>query len=343
MDTHIGLTRRGLLRRAAGTAAIAEVAWLAAACGVAAPFAQKRTPHIGYLTFGPREVRADRIEAFLLGLRELGYVEGQTISIEWRFSSDGSGAELPALVADLVRLGVDLIVTEGGGTKESTGATTTIPILAINATLPVESGYVASLARPGGNVTAVASSAQGIATKRLELMRELVPDLLSAIMLVDPTQPSNVAGWQELRDSAEAVSVRAARVDLMSSMDLENLFETPAVRDAQAIFNAASAFLLPVRARFAELALQHRLPAADINRLYAEAGLLLTYGPRGGPTTQSHRAAVYVDKILKGARPADLPVDQPTSFDLVINSRTAEALGIAIPASVAAHVTEWVE
>jgi putative ABC transport system substrate-binding protein len=298
---------------------------------------------LGYLTYGPREVRTDRIDAFLQGMRELGYVEGQTISIEWRFTSDASGADLPDLASDLVRSSVDLIVCEGGGTQAAMRATTTIPILAINAVLPVEAGIVASLSRPGGNVTAVAASAQGVTTKRLELMRELVPGLLSVVSLVDPTNVANVASWQELRTTAESVGLQVARVDLLSAADLENLFETPIVRDAQAIFNNASAFLLPVRARFAELSLQHQKPAADINRQFAEAGLLMTYGPRGGPTTQSRRAAVYVDKILKGAKPADLPVDQPTVFDLVINTRTAQALGLTVPPAVAAQVTGWVQ
>jgi putative tryptophan/tyrosine transport system substrate-binding protein len=191
-------------------------------------------------------------------------------------------------------------------------------------------------------VTAVAASAQGVITKRLELIRELVPGMLNIVSLVDQTQGSNIAGWQELQAAAEPVGTRVNRVNLMSTTNLEELFETPLVRDVQVVFNNASAFLLPVRARFAELALQHRLTATDINRLYAEAGLLLTYGLRGGPTTQSHRAAVYVDKILKGANPGDLPVDQPTEFDLVINARTAETLGVTIPPHVAAQVTAWV-
>jgi putative ABC transport system substrate-binding protein len=339
-----GVSRRAFVGGLAGLGvSMTGLALVSSACNLVAPLSrQPRIPRIGYLTYAPREARADRIDAFLQGLRELGYSEGQTISIEWRFYGDDP--ELSKLVDDFVQLPVDLIVTEGStqAAQAAMRATTTIPILVINSTLPVQIGLVASFARPGGNVTVVAASTPGVATKRLEYLRAIVTGLTRAVCLVDPANPSNVAGWEEVHAAATEVGVQADRIDLATVADLDRVFESPIARQAQAIYNSASAFLLPVRARFAELALRYRMPAADINRVFAEAGLLMTYGPRGGAAAQSHRAAVYVDKILKGARPADLPVDQPTEFDLVINARTAQALGLTIPPEVAAQVTEWV-
>jgi putative ABC transport system substrate-binding protein len=340
------LSRRAVVGGLAGLGLSASgLTLLASACSLAPGPQQPRIPRIGYLTVGPREVRADRIDAFLQGLREFGYIESQTISIEWRFWSDGGEAELSKLADDLVRSAVDLIVTDGSAqvSQAAMRATTTVPILAVNVTSPVQSGLVASLGRPGANLTAIASSASGATTKRIELLRDIVPGLARVISFVDPANPSNIVGWEESHAVGEAVGLQVDRIDLISISDFQRAFESPLVSWAQAVHNVASAFLLPVRVRLAELALRHRLPATDINRVYAEAGLLMTYGPKGGPVTQSRRAAVYVDKILKGAKPADLPVDQPTEFDLVINTRTAQALGVTIPPDVAAQVTDWIQ
>jgi putative ABC transport system substrate-binding protein len=161
------------------------------------------------------------------------------------------------------------------------------------------------------------------------------------VVFVDPTNFSSVAGWEETRRAAEAASVEITRVDLGSADDLQSAFESPTMDRVQAIHNHASALLLPVREPFAELALQRRLPASDINGRYAEAGLLLAYG--SNVLANSRRAATFLEKILKGARPGELPVEQPTTFDLVVNARTATALGITIPPNVATQVTEWVQ
>jgi putative ABC transport system substrate-binding protein len=169
-----------------------------------------------------------------------------------------------------------------------------------------------------------------------------VPGLARVASLVDPNNASNVAGWEELHTAAELAGLQAERIDLASVAHLDGAFQTSAIRQAQAVSNDASGFLLPVRAQLADLALRSHLPAIDINRQYAEAGLLMAYGPKGGPLTQSHRGAAYVDKILKGAKPSDLPVDQPTEFDLVINARTAQSLGVSVPPEVLAQVTDWV-
>jgi putative ABC transport system substrate-binding protein len=319
---------------------------VSSACSLVAPMAgHPRIPRIGYLTSGPREVRADRIDAFLEGLRELGYVETQSIDIEWRFTRDAGDRAFSELAADLVRGGVDVIVTEGSAaaTQAAMGATSAIPILAINVTLPVETGLVASLGRPGGNVTAVAALVRGVEAKRVELLRVTVPGLVHLVSLTDPGNPAITALWEEVRDTAEALGLQTARVDVRSPTELAAAFETATVRQAQAMMHQAGGLLLPVREQVAALALQDRLPASDINPLYTEAGLLMSYGPSGGPVTQSHRAAVYVDRLLKGARPADLPVDQPTKFDFAINTRTATMLGITIPPAVAAQVTRWVD
>jgi putative tryptophan/tyrosine transport system substrate-binding protein len=290
------LSRRAILGGLAGLGLpMTGLALASSACSLAPLLTQQpRIPRIGYLAIGPREVRADRIDAFLQGLREFGYSEGRTVTIEWRFWSDGSEAELAGLVNDLIRLPVDLIVTEGSTqvSQAAMRATATIPILAINVVLPVQTGLVPSLARPGANVTAIAANAPGTSAKRLELLRNIVPGLDRVVSFVDPANPSNIAGWQEFETAANEVGVQAARIDLASITDFEQAFDTPLVSSAQALFNVASAYLLGVRARFAQLAIQHHIPASDINRVYAEAGLLMTYGPKGGPATQSHRAAV---------------------------------------------------
>jgi putative ABC transport system substrate-binding protein len=284
------------------------------------------------------------VDAFLGALRDLGYVEGQTIAIEWRFAPAGGvndAAVHAELAAELVRLPVDVIVSlsSTSATLAAKAATSTIPIVA-TASVPVESGLVASLARPSGNVTGV-SGAVGENAKHLDLLRSVVPGLTRAAALFDVANPANAPQWDEFRQAAETAGVQAQRIDLYSTSDLERAFDVAELGGAQALSVIAQVLLTPVRKRVVELALQHRLPSIGRQGEWAEAGLLMTYGANFLALVR--RAAVYVDKILRGARPADLPIEQPNVFDFVINLKTAQALGLTIPPDVAAQVTQWIQ
>jgi putative ABC transport system substrate-binding protein len=337
--------RRTFLRNAAGLGLFgAGLAVLASACGVLPPQARAKIPRLGYLSPGPREGRADVVNAFLEGLRDLGYVEGQTIAIEWRFTPAGSvndAAVYAELAAELVRVPVDVIVSLSSTTasQATKDATNTIPIVVI-ASVPVETGLVASLARPGSNVTGP-SNPVGVNAKHLELLRSVVPGLKRAAALVDGANPAVPPQWDEFRQAAETAGVQAQRIDLYSTSDLERAFDVVESGGAQALSVMAQAQLVPVRTRVAELGLQHRLPAITRGGGYAEAGLLMSYGENTSALVR--RAAVYVDKILRGAKPADLPLEQPTVFDFVVNINTAQALGLTIRSDIAAQVTKWVE
>jgi putative ABC transport system substrate-binding protein len=338
------LSRRALLAAAWGLGtSVTGIALLSSACGSLSAQRLAKLPRIGYLCAGTRESRADRIDAFVQGLADLGYVDGQTIAIEWRFSPEGVENQFASLAADLVRLSVDVIVVEAStpAAQAAKQATSTVPIVASNIALPVQAGLVASLSRPGGNLTALTSSIPGIEGKWLDLLRGVVPGLARLVGLNDLTNDSSNSGWDALRTAAETAKLLIERIDLRSAQELEAAFEAPALGRAQALVNNGTALLAQRRARLAELALQHRLPAISKNRPEAEAGLLMTYGP--SLPANSRRAAVYVDKILKGARAAELPVEQPTTLEFVVNVKTAQALGITIPPDVAAQVTEWIQ
>jgi putative ABC transport system substrate-binding protein len=301
-------------------------------------------PRIGFLGAQARETIADRVDAFLGGLRDLGYVEGQTIAIEWRFSTESSDNQFAAMAAVLVRLQVDVIVVHGStaAAQATKQATTTIPIVFSNAALsPVATGLVASLARPGGNLTAISSTAPGVHAKWVELLLQVVPGLARTATLVYPGDSAVTGIADEVRSAATAAGVVDERIDLQSADDVEAAFQEAVSRGADGVIIAAIALLLGVRDRVADVALRHRLPTMGGTRDFVQAGSLMLYGANllAGP----RRAAVYVDKILKGAKPADLPVEQPTVFDLVANARTAQALGITFPPDVAAQVTEWIQ
>jgi len=304
---------------------------------------QTKIPRIGYLSPGPREAFRDQVDAFLQGLRELGYVEGQSIAIEWRFTASGPDAQFAErAAAELVGLPVDLIVTSTTPpTQAAKRATRTIPIVATIVANPVETGLLGSLARPGGNLTGLTVNVPGLLTKYVDLLREVVPGLSRVAALVQPTSAAGVSEWNEFRPAAEAAGLVVERVDMDSAADLDRTFETPAIVRAEALACLSSSLVYPVRARFAELALQRRLPTITNAREFAGDGLLMTYGPNLAAITR--RGAVYVDKILKGAEPGSLPVEQPTVFDFVVNLKTAKALGLTIPPSVQPLVTEWIQ
>jgi putative ABC transport system substrate-binding protein len=333
------VNRRDFARLSASAAGLAA---LSGACGVLPLRSPTRVPRIAFLATTTREALADRVEAFLKGLQDVGYVEGETVAIEWRFVP-GDYAQLPQVAAELAQRPVDLIVVWSStpGTLAAMQATQSIPILAAGVALPVEAGLVSSLARPGGNVTALAVAILGSEGKLLELLQEVVPTISRIAGLVELDNPVLVIIWQAFRKQAEAAGIKTEELDLHLAEDLESAFDDPAMSRAQALVNFANNILIPRRPMLAELALQHRLAGISSVPAYAEAGLLLGYGPN--VPAIAHRAGVYVDKILRGSKPADLPVEQPTTFDLAVNVSTLNALGLTIPPSVLPLVTEWVQ
>src|SRR5215470_5627984 len=293
----------------------------------------KKVPQIGYLSGASRSSSSARTEAFRQGLRELGYVEGKNIVIEWRFAEDNPN-RTPALLADLVRLKVDVIVT-GGST--STGAakkvTTTIPIVMLQDADPVANGFVASLARPGGNITGLATLRPELSGKQLELLKEIIPRLSRVAYFGTSTNPGNAEALKETELAAGAFGVKLQYVDVLSPKDIEAAFRTAVRGQADAIFWQVQGSVYSSRPEIAELAVKSRLPAMYYNPSDVEpGGGLMSYGV--SLPDLARRAATYVDKILKGAKPADLPVEQPTKFEFVINLKTAKQIGLTIPPNV---------
>jgi putative ABC transport system substrate-binding protein len=334
--------RRQLARLSASAAGLALIS---SACALLPSQRPRRIPVVGYLSPGPREAYAEVVDAFLQGLRDLGYEEGRTIGVEWRFSPPGTQNQFATDSADLVRTSVDLILAYGSTTAAQIvkQATSTIPIVAVNVSRPVESGLAASLARPGCNLTALSAAPPGQSAKSVDLLRDMVPGLSHLVFLLDGRNTINSSGsvlFDLFKTAAESVGIQAERIDLQSADDLEAAFESPAMARAQA-FLTVTGPLLPVQPRLAQLAIQHQLPGIANGRSFAEAGLLMHYG--SNQPAIARRAATYVDKVLRGANPGDLPVEQPTVFDLVVNVKTLNALGMTIPPSVAPLVTEWIE
>jgi putative ABC transport system substrate-binding protein len=289
-----------------------------------------KVPRIGVIMQGisPGEA-GDELDVFRQGLRDLGYVEGQTIALEVRWG-EGQHERYPALAADLARLPVDVIVAAGGSpARAAKHATTTIPIVMLVGVDPVAQGLVASLARPGGNVTGLTVMTRELSGKRLELFTETVPGLSRVALLVDAGNPNRQVHLYDYEAAARVLGVQLLPLEVGGPDDFVGAFQAATQGQAQALIMAQGALFLTQRARLAELALASRLPTMSGETGYAEAGGLMHYGP--DIPGSFRRVAVYVDKILKGAQPADLPVEQPTKFELVINLKTAQALGITIP------------
>jgi putative ABC transport system substrate-binding protein len=271
-------------------------------------------------------------EAFRQGLRELGYVEGQNILLEYRFAA-GQPERFAALAAELVRLPVDLLVTDSTpATQAAKQATSTIPIVMTASGAPVEAGVVASLAHPGGNVTGLSVMAPGLGGKRLELLKEAVPNISRVAVLWSSGNLTSPPQWRELEAAAHDLGVQLQPLEVPHPTELDSCFTAMTTAGAQALITLADAVLWNQRARVVALAAQHRLPAIFPEREFADAGGFMAYGP--SVPESFHRAASYVDRILKGAHPGDLPVEQPTKFELVINLKTAKALGLTIPPSL---------
>jgi putative ABC transport system substrate-binding protein len=304
--------------------------------------AGKAAPRIGYLDGASRSPNSVRVEAFRQGLRELGYVEGQNIAIEWRYA-EGQGDRLPRLAAELVRLRVDVIVTGGAGaTRPAKEATAAIPIVMAQDSDPVESGFVASLARPGGNVTGLSTLHPATSVKRLEILKDLLPKLSRVAFFGTSSWAGNAYGLRETERAAGALGVKLQYVDVLRPSDFEIALQTAVKTRAEAVIMLVWGPLINSRRKeIAELAAKSRLPTIYRDREHVEAGGLMSYGPNIPDLFR--RAAMYVDKILKGAKPADLPVQQPTKFELVINLKAAKALGLTIPPSLLLRADEIIE
>jgi putative tryptophan/tyrosine transport system substrate-binding protein len=302
-----------------------------------------RVYRIGCQSILSREQSLYNIKAFEDSLRSLGYRVGENVVIEYRFA-DGQLDRLPALAADLVRLGVDIIMATGVNPSvvAAMKATTTIPILMINAIDPVSTGLVASLARPGGNVTGTVADVGGeILGKRFELLKEILPNLSRLGILWNP-DVAIVRNRQTLMtETARTLGLTMIPVEARGLDALEPAFAMMVRERAQAFVMQGDSVLFNYRGHIAEMALRNRLPAASLQRELAEAGFLLTYG--ADIPDLYRRSAIFVDKIFKGAKPADLPVEQPTKFELVINLKTAKALGLTVPPTLLARADEVIE
>ena len=292
----------------------------------------KQLPRVGYLASGSRSSELSHIEAFNEGLRERGYTEGQNIIIDYSFA-EGKLDRLPALAADLVRSKVDVIVTGGGPTtRAAKDATKSIPTVLVNISDPVALGFVASLAKPGGNMTGLASIQTDLGGKRVELLKEILPQLSRLAVLANRDVPGYGVQMKEVEVAAQTIGLRLQVEDIRGPNDLEKAFSAITKGRAGALLGLTNPTFNILRSRIAELAVKSRLPSMYGDRVFVDSGGLISYGP--DVLDSFRRAAKYVDKILKGAKPAELPVEQPTKFELVINLKTAKALNLTIPQSV---------
>jgi putative tryptophan/tyrosine transport system substrate-binding protein len=314
---------------------LALCALLFALCVSAQAQQPKKIPRIGYLSNSDPVSESIRAEAIRLALRERGYIEGQSIATEYRYT-EGNLDRLPELAAELVRLKVDIIVVAGGPTwvQAAKNATKTIPIVMVGAGAdPVEAGLVESLARPGGNVTGLTNLTTGLGGKRLELLKETVPKIAGVAALYDPANPVTVMESKEiLQVAARALGLTVRFWGVRDAGDFERVFTAISTERLNALFMAGGGPVIPTnRKRIVDFALKTRLPSVG-NREFVNAGGLIYYGADLADSYQ--RVATYVDKILKGAKPADLPIERPTKFEFIINLKTAKQIGVTIPQKV---------
>ena len=314
----------------------AAVAWPLAARGQQAG----KLPTIGFLVVGTPSTHGQWVAAFVQRLRELGWIEGRTVAIEYRWA-EGRTERLAEIATDFVRLRVDVIVTHSAApVLAAKQATSVIPIVFAAVADPLGSGLVASLARPDGNVTGLSVQQTDTAGKRLELLREVVPGLRRLAILANIGNPGNVLEMGEVQAAARTFDLEVALLEIRRAEDIAPAFEALKGR-ADALYVATDPLLNTNRLRISILALGARLPTMHGFREPIEAGGLISYGANFPDLFR--RAADYVDKILRGAKPADLPVEQPTKFDLVINRTTAKALGLTVPPSLLAIADEVIE
>jgi putative ABC transport system substrate-binding protein len=296
----------------------------------------KEASRIGFLSASSPVALSDRLEAFRQGLRELGYAEGKNVLIEYRYA-EGKLDRLHELTAELVRLKVEVIVTAApSSTRSAQQATSTIPIVMAGiGGDPVEAGFVASLARPGRNITGLSALNPELSGKQLELLTEIVPKLSRVAVLGTSTLPRYAEGLKETKLAAEPLKVQIQPLDVRSPEQIEVVFHEARKSRSDAVLVQASPVLEAYRAKIASFALKTKLPTMSWAREFVDAGGLVSYGTNIGDLYR--RSATYVDKILRGAKPAELPVEQPTKFEFVINLKTAKQIGLTIPPNVLAQ------
>ena len=301
----------------------------------------EKIPRLCFLTFDPGTLESNRFEPFFHGLRDLGYVDGQTITIDY-LSAEGQGDRFPTLAAECLRRKADIIVvTTTPAARAAKDATHTIPIVMIPLGDPVATGLVAGLARPGGNITGLTFMATGVSAKRLELLKDAVPQISRLLVLSYPADPIAAPQVKELESAAGLLGVKLLLRDIQSADDLPATFEAGTREGADGVLTTFESIFIVQRERVIELAAQYKLPGMYPYRLMVEAGGLMAYDSYTSNLVA--RAANYVDRILKGAKPADLPIEQPTKFELVINMKTAMALGLTIPPTLLARADEVIE
>jgi putative ABC transport system substrate-binding protein len=315
----------------------AAVAWPL----VAAAQQGAKVPRVGFLGNSDAALEANLIGPFRDGLRALGYEQGRNIAIEYRWA-EGNYDRFPALVAELLASNVDVLVTAGTPAALAIKkATTSVPVVMIAVGDPVGTGLVPSLARPGGNLTGLSSIAPDLEGKRLELLREVVPRLSRVGMFVNSLNPFHTGSVQQARTAAQALGIQLQLLDVRAAEDLDAAFAAILKERPEALFILADRVFLHNRARMMDFAARQRLPNINAYHELVQAGGLMSFGP--SYEDMHRRAAIYVDKILKGARPADLPIEQPTKFTLVINLKAAKAIAVDVPPILVARADEVIE
>ena len=330
------------MKKAAVSSMLVVVVLLAVAV-IADAQQPKKVHRIGYLSSSDSASDSPRFEAIRLALHDLGYIEGQNIAGEYRYA-EGKLDRLPDLAAELVRLKVDIIVVGGDiPTRAAKKATKTIPIVIMGTgSDPVAAGLVESLARPGGNVTGITTLTRELGGKRLELLKEAVPKLSRVAVLYDPTVPDSVLDVKDvLPVAARALKMTIQPWEVRGTDDFEKVFSAMGKQRPDGLYATAGPLMRPNRKRIVDFALKSRLPSMYTSITFVDAGGLMSYG--GDQADSYRRVADYVDKILKGAKPADLPVEQPTKFQLVINVKTAKQIGLAIPPELLARATKLIK
>ena len=313
---------------------------------VAAPlasFAQQAAKpfRVALLRFADLDSSKYYLESFKQGMRELGYVEGRNLVLELRFA-DGKAGRLPALAAELVKLNVDVIVaTDTPATRAAQQATTAVPIIMANIIDPVGSGFVTSLARPGGNISGLSNMTSEVSPKHVELLAAMVPKLSRLAVLLNPANSGHPGILKSIQAAADKVAIKILPLEAETPQKIESAFAAMTQERAGAVIVAADAFFLQQHQQIAELAIRYRLPCISGFRQFAEAGIMMSYGQDVADFWR--RSATYVDKILKGAKPGDLPIEQPTKFQLLINLKTAKALGLTVSKELRFRADELIE
>ena len=303
--------------------------------------AQSKIPRIGFMGNSTAALEANLVDAFREGLREHGYEEGRNIVIEYRWA-DGKYDQFPALVAELIAAKVDVIVTAGTpAALAMKKATTTVPLVMVAVGDPVGTGLVPSLARPGGNLTGLSSVAPDLEGKRLQLLREVVPALSHVAMFINSVNPFHVSSMRQARAAAKAMGIKLQLHDIRKSQDLDDAFAAIRKERPDALLILADRVFLHNRERMMDFTKEQRLPNVNAYKELVEVGGLMSYGP--SYEDMHKRAAIYVDKILKGAKPADLPIEQPSKFTFIINLKTAKALGVTVPSQLLALADRLIE